>query len=287
MSINQKSPAGVTRAMGGIPMSRSPILQEKHAVVFGAGGSIGAAVAREFAAEGAEVFLAGRTKSNVEAVARQISTDGGRARAAVIDAADDAAVDEYLDGIVKHAGSIDVVFNAVGPLAQEYGNGKNAVDLTIEEFMVPLTTVVKSQFITARAAARRMVEQHSGVIIFLTGSPARGHVAGATAIGAAYGAIESFTENLAVEISPAGVRAVCLRTTANADSRTIQDTMDAMVSRMNITRDQAIARIADLNFLKVPAGVSDTAKAAAFLASDRARMMTGTVVNSTAGAAAD
>jgi NAD(P)-dependent dehydrogenase (short-subunit alcohol dehydrogenase family) len=47
-------------------MSSSPILQGKCAVVFGAGGSIGAAVAKEFAAEGAEVFLAGRTKSSVE-----------------------------------------------------------------------------------------------------------------------------------------------------------------------------------------------------------------------------
>jgi 3-oxoacyl-[acyl-carrier protein] reductase len=176
---------------------------------------------------------------------------------------------------------------AVGPLAKEYGNGKSATDLTIEEFMVPATTVLKSQFITARAAARHMVKQHSGVIIFLTGSPARGHVEGATAIGAAFGAIESLTENLAVEVSPAGVRVVCLRTTANTDSRTIQQTMDALASRVNITKDEAIARIANLNFLKFPASVSDTAKAAILLASDRARMMTGTVVNSTAGAALD
>ena len=268
-------------------MSSLPILQEKHAVVFGAGGSIGAGVAKEFAAEDAEVFLAGRTKSNVEDVTKQITAAGGRAHTAVIDALDDAAVNTYIEGIVKQTGSIDIVFNAVGPLVKEYGNGKNAVDLAIEEFMVPLTTVVKSQFITARAAARHMVKQHSGVIIFLTGSPARGHIEGATAIGAAFGAIESLSENLAVEVSPAGVRVVCLRTTANIDSRTIQQTMDALASKMNVTKDQMIARMASLNFLKVPASISDTAKTAVFLASDRARMMTGTVVNSTAGAAAD
>jgi len=132
-----------------------------------------------------------------------------------------------------------------------------------------------------------MVKRHSGVIIFLTGSPARGHVEGATAIGAAFGAIETLMENLAVEVSPVGVRVVCLRTTANTDSRTIQQTMDAVASKLNITKDQMVARMASLNFLKVPASVSDTAKAAALLASDRVRMMTGTVVNSTAGAAAD
>ena len=151
----------------------SNMLQGKRAAVFGAGGSIGAAVAREFAAEGAEVFLSGRTKSNVEEVSKLITSAGGRSHAAVLDALDDAAVNKYLDGIAKESGDIDIEFNAVGPLAKDYGNRKYAVDLAIDEFMVPLTTVVKSQFITARAAVRHMVKQRSGVIIFLTGSPAR------------------------------------------------------------------------------------------------------------------
>jgi 3-oxoacyl-[acyl-carrier protein] reductase len=265
----------------------SRILQDKNAVVFGAGGSIGSAVAKEFAAEGAQVFLAGRTQSSIDDVAKQIAAAGGRAQAALVNALDDAAVNEYLAGLVKQAGRIDAVFNATGPLAREYGNGKHAVDLAIEEFMVPLTTVVKSQFITARAAARHMVKAHSGVIIFLTGSPARGHVEGATAVGSAFGAIESLTENLATEVGPFGVRVVCLRTTANIDSRTIQETMDALGGVMNVTKDQMIARMAGMNFLKVPASVSDTAKVAVLLASDRGRLITGTVVNSTAGAALD
>jgi NAD(P)-dependent dehydrogenase (short-subunit alcohol dehydrogenase family) len=273
------------KKIGSLVMSN--LLREKHAVIFGAGGSIGAAVANEFASEGAEVFLSGRAKSNVDEVARQITSAGGRAHAAVIDALDDTAVDAYVDGVVKQAGRIDIVFNATGPRANEYGNGKNAVNLALDEFLVPLTTIVKSQFITARAAARHMLEQRSGVIIFLTGSPARGHVEGATAIGTAFGALESFTENLAVEVSPGGVRVVCLRTTANTDSRTIQETFDALARRMNVTKEQMTARMAALNWLKTSAGVADTAKVAAFLASDRARLMTGTVVNSTAGAAAD
>jgi NAD(P)-dependent dehydrogenase (short-subunit alcohol dehydrogenase family) len=132
-----------------------------------------------------------------------------------------------------------------------------------------------------------MTRQGAGVIIFLTGSPARGHVPGATAIGAAFGAIETLAENLAVEIGPAGVRAVVLRTTANIDSRTIQQTMDAVAGRMHITKDQAMGAMANLNFLKAPASVSDTAKAAVLLASDRARFLTGTVANFTAGAALD
>jgi NAD(P)-dependent dehydrogenase (short-subunit alcohol dehydrogenase family) len=268
-------------------MNGTQILRGKHAVVFGAGGSIGSAVAKEFATEGAEVFLSGRTRSSVEAVAKQIAGKGGQAHVAAIDTLDDAAVNQYIDGIVKQTGKVDIILDAAGPLAREYGNGKNAVDLPTEEFMVPLATMVKSRFITARAGARHMIKQHSGAIIFVTGSPARAHVPGATAIGAAFGAIENLAENLAFEAGPSGVRVVCLRTLANTDSRSIQDTMDFLAGQLNITKDQAMAQIAQANFLKIPATVQDTANAAVLIASDRARMLTGTVVNATAGAALD
>jgi len=267
-------------------MGNTEILDGKRAVIFGAGGSIGAAVAREFAAEGAEVFLSGRTASGVEHLAKAISAAGGKARTAAIDALDATAVDNYVSELAQ-AGPIDIVFNATGPDPREYGNGKNAVDLSVDEFMLPLTTLAKSSFITARAAARHMVKQHSGVILFLTGSPARGHVEGATSIGTAFGAIETLMENLAFQISPAGVRVVCLRTTANVDSEAIHQTIELLSAGMKVPRDQMVAQIANLNFLRVPAKVSDTAKAAAFLVSDRARMFTGTVVNSSAGAALD
>jgi NAD(P)-dependent dehydrogenase (short-subunit alcohol dehydrogenase family) len=147
--------------------------------------------------------------------------------------------------------------------------------------------MVKSRFITARAAVRHMVKQHSGVIILVTGSPARPHVPGATAIGAAFAAMENLTANLAFEVSPFGVRVVCLRTTANIDSRSIQDTIEIRAVQLNISKDQAIAQIGQSNFLKVPATVQDTANAAVLIASDRGRMLTGTVLNATAGAALD
>src|SRR5215467_13566969 len=91
-------------------------LQGKNAVVFGAGGSIGAAVAKEFAAEGARVFLAGRTKTGLEAVASQIAAAGGEAQTAVVDAVDDAAVNRHLDGVTKQTGKIDIVVDLTGPL---------------------------------------------------------------------------------------------------------------------------------------------------------------------------
>jgi 3-oxoacyl-[acyl-carrier protein] reductase len=101
-----------------------------------------------------EVYLAGRTNANVDAVAARIAAAGGRAHSHAVDAMNDTAVNEYIDRVVKQAGGLYVAFNAVGPLAGEYGNTESAVELPIEEYMVPLTAVVKSRFITARAAAR-------------------------------------------------------------------------------------------------------------------------------------
>jgi NADP-dependent 3-hydroxy acid dehydrogenase YdfG len=131
-------------------------LKDKRSVIFGAGGSIGAAVARAFAAEGAELFLAGRSKSSLEAVAGEITDSGGRAHVAVVDVLDHASVDGYLEEVVEQAGGIDVEFNATGPRAADYGTGTPALDLPVEQFLVG-QSVLTGQFITARCAARRMV----------------------------------------------------------------------------------------------------------------------------------
>jgi 3-oxoacyl-[acyl-carrier protein] reductase len=268
-------------------VSKSGMVQDKRAVVFGGGGSIGAAVAQELASEGAGVFLAGRSSTSVEVVAKTIIAAGGQAHAEVVDALDVAAVDDYLEAVVQHAGSIDIEFNATGPRISEFGHGKPVLELTVEEFMTPVATVLRSQFITARAAARQMVEQRSGVIIFLTAIPARLPLPGSSGIGAAYGAVETVMRTMAIELGPTGIRVVCLRSTANPDTRTIQDATEMRAKMMNITPEQAMARLAEGTMLKVLPQAADTARAAAFLASDRARMMTGTVLNASAGAVTD
>ena len=89
------------------------LLGNKNAVIYGGGGSIGGTVAREFSREGARVFLVGRTRENLEAVANDIKADGGAAEVAVLDALDEQAVDEHAQAVVSQAGSIDVSFNLI------------------------------------------------------------------------------------------------------------------------------------------------------------------------------
>jgi NAD(P)-dependent dehydrogenase (short-subunit alcohol dehydrogenase family) len=267
-------------------MNDARMLSNKRSVIFGAGGSIGAAVARSFAIAGSEVFLAGRSKGSLEAVAREITESGGRAHVGVVDVLDDASVDDYVQRVVEQAGGVDIEINATGPRTDAYGNGTPALDLPVEQFLTG-QSVLTGQFITARCAARRMVAQGSGVVIFLTGSVARPHTLGTAAISAAFGGIENLTRQMALELAGTGVRVVCLRTGANPDSRTIQDVAAGRAAGTDTTTEEVLRSIADSTLLKVSPHTEDTANGAVLLASDLARMMTGTVHNATAGVAPD
>src|ERR1700687_1912710 len=109
----------------------TPSLKNKRAVIFGAGGAVGAAVAKEFAAQGATVFLSGRTLDSVEQVAQEIRQDGGIAYTAGVDALDEQAVQVYLDRVAQEGGSIDILLNAIGPQPKDYGNGTSTLDLPL------------------------------------------------------------------------------------------------------------------------------------------------------------
>ena len=78
--------------------------KDKVAVIYGAGGGVGGAVARAFAAEGATVFLTGRTLASVDTVAEGIVSAGGSAQAAHVDALDEQAVDTHLQSVIDTAG---------------------------------------------------------------------------------------------------------------------------------------------------------------------------------------
>jgi NADP-dependent 3-hydroxy acid dehydrogenase YdfG len=84
------------------------LLKDKVAVIYGAGGAVGGAVARAFAAEGAELFLTWRHLARVEAVAEDIVSAGGSAQAAEVDALDEQAVDEHLQSVIDGAGRVDI-----------------------------------------------------------------------------------------------------------------------------------------------------------------------------------
>src|SRR5688500_15492446 len=113
------------------------MLKDKVAVIFGAGGDVGSAVARAFAREGAKLFLSGRNLRKVEAVAADITGRGGIAEAAEVDALDEQAVETYVDALAKKAGSIDISFTAIS-IAKELPNRAPLLDLSAADFALPI-----------------------------------------------------------------------------------------------------------------------------------------------------
>src|SRR6185436_16533243 len=150
------------------------LLKGKNAIIYGGGGSIGGAVARAFAREGARVFLAGRTAASLDRVADDIRAAGGSADTAVLDATDERAVDEHADAVVAEAGSLDISVNVI-----THGDvqGTPIDEMDVEDYLRPVTTAVRTTFLTVRAAARHMKRQGGGVILAFggEGDPPRGY----------------------------------------------------------------------------------------------------------------
>jgi len=167
---------------------RPDVLEGKNAVIYGGGGAVGAAVARTFAAEGAKVFLAGRTLAALEAVAEGIAAEGGAVVTAEVDALDEAAVDRHADAVAEAAGSIDISFNAIG-----HGDvhGAPLLDMAFDDFVRPVANSMRAQFLTTRAAARHMVRRGSGVIMSITATRARLTIPGVGGTGVSFDASSS------------------------------------------------------------------------------------------------
>jgi NAD(P)-dependent dehydrogenase (short-subunit alcohol dehydrogenase family) len=147
------------------------LLDNKNAVIYGAGGSIGGAVAKEYAREGARVFLAGRTREKLEAVAEDIRSAGGSAEVADLDALDEESVEEHARAVVSEAGGIDVSFNLI---TRGDVQGIPLIEMTTDDLLRAVVNGLRTNFITARAAARHMVGQGSGVILALDSGSAKG-----------------------------------------------------------------------------------------------------------------
>lgn len=250
------------------------LLAGKNAVIYGGAGAIGSAVARTFAREGAHVFLAGRTRSTLDAVATDIRAAGGEAHTTVLDALDERAVDAFVEDVAAQARGVDVSFNLIS-----HGDvqGTPMAEMKLEDFMRPIDTAVRSTFITARAAARRMIPKRNGAILIFGGSgdPVPGYNIGGFQVG--LHAVEAMRRQLSSELGTHGVRVVTLKTGGIPES----------IPAGSEGRERLENMLTDATMLKRTATLEDVGITAAFAASDKARTITAATINISCGALLD
>ena len=257
------------------------LLENKTAVIYGAGGPIGSAVARAFAREGAKVFLAGRTLPKLDKVAQEIFDTAGVAEMAQVDAFDEQSVEKHADAVVAKAGGIDVSFNAIG--IHGTIQGTPLIEQSQDDISLPVKDRVATNFLTARTAARHMVDKGAGVILMFTATPARMAFPLTGSFGVEGAAIEGLCRSLASELGPLGVRVICLRSAGSPESFRERPSSAAP----GAMRERLTALIAEGTLLKRPPSLAEVGNMAVLMASDYASPMTGTVANMTCGAIVD
>jgi 3-oxoacyl-[acyl-carrier protein] reductase len=258
------------------------LLDDKTAIIYGAGGPIGSAVAGAFAREGARVFLAGRTHDPLERVAQTLRGAGGSVEVAQVDVLDRTAVAEHAGAVAEAAGGIDVCFNAIG---NDDIQGSPLVDMPAEEFLRPVTKALTAQFNIATAAGPYMTRRGRGVILAMAGGrEAIPHLGGAHV---AWTALAGLCRQLAAEFGPHGVRVAWLLSPGSPGSDPGQDRADPGQAQ-DATGGAEAAPSGTTGLLpRHQPSYAEVAGIAAFIASDWARTITASEINITGGAVVD
>jgi NAD(P)-dependent dehydrogenase (short-subunit alcohol dehydrogenase family) len=256
-------------------------LENKVAVIY-SDGTVGSAIAKSFAREGAKVFLTGRTLTKLKAIADEISSTGGEIGTAQFDALDEKAVVKHLADIISKTGRIDISFNAIG-IPQKGIQGIPLTELSVEGFFLPITIYTQSHFITAKAAANQMIKQGNGVILMHT--PNASHISPPFVGGMvpAWSAIEGLCRSLSVEFGQQGLRSVCLLTTGIPETPLIDEVWEIHGKAHGITFEQFHAMMEGSTHRKRLTTLDELANAAVFVASDEGSAISGTTLNLTAG----
>ena len=183
-------------------MSAGGELEGRHALVTGGGRGIGRSIARTLGAAGAHVAMLARTRGQVEEAARELSRAGSPALALTADVSVPGQVAAAVDEVERAWGGIDILVNNAGVL----GPAGPAHEGDPEAWLRAVRINLGGCFLCCRAVLPGMIARRRGVIVNLSGGGAVSPRPWFSAYGAAKAGVVRFTETLAAEVAPHGVR---------------------------------------------------------------------------------
>jgi 3-oxoacyl-[acyl-carrier protein] reductase len=230
-------------------------LENKVAIVTGAGGGIGRAIALAFALEGATVALAGRTRASLQKVAEEILAAGGESWPCPMDVTDAESVRQVVKETLEHCGKIHILVNSAGVFIY-----KSLLEVTINDWDLTLNTNLKGIFLCCQAVLPHMIARRQGNIINI--SSIHGKLGDANLVphcASKFGVI-GLTQALAKEVAQynINVNVICPGQVA---STWLEDERESVPP------------------LSTELKPADVAKVAVFLASLESAIMTGSVID--------
>ena len=236
-------------------------LAGKRALITGGGTGIGFAIASCFVRQQAEVIIVGRREEILREACKEL---GPQANYVCCDIAALAGLPELVSGIEQRFGPLDVLVNNAGIHLK-----KDMLDVTDEEFERVIRTNETAVFALTREVGRRMVERKKGVVIMISSMASQYGIPKVMAYTAAKSAVEGMTRAMAVELSPSGVRVNCIA------PGFIATKMSAGAMNSDPQRKAKAMGRTPMGYFGDP---EDVGMAAAFLASDAAKYITGVVL---------
>ena len=246
------------------------LLQDRSAVITGAGSGVGRASALRFAEEGARVVCADLRLDWAKETVRQIEAAGGVAVADECDVSQDDQVANTIATAVANFGRLDIIFNNVGIPTPRLG--MSFEEHTVADFDRLVAVNLRGVFLGCKHAVLQFKKQGGGGVILNTGSVAGLVGWGGAVYGATKGGVHQLTRAVAIECAPTGIRANAICPAA------MPYTNFAAAGGMETPAggiEQMATQIGSTHPLGRPITAEDCAEAAVFLVSDRAANITG------------